>query len=726
MEDGRNFSMSITREITGEIGLSLPDSILQNGDASLRTWLVNSVASALGTGLSLSDGETISAAGFGETINVNGRRLSQSVVAFDYTVRAPLAGRTSPPSGQALYRSDSILTSLQQANTAGGTSAFSQAFAAALPSSLSLGAGSVSVSSPVAALESQIAVEVMELAADGGVALAASGAELVGELDAVLGDNALSNRLVIAGFPNAAVVTTRAIAVEHAPTSTITSLYPPPPEPPPSSPPRPSLPPPPSSPEPSPPPAPPPLPSSPPPEALETEGGPLLTLDITHIIALAGGFVLFLCTALISVAWIVRRRSSRSPPISDSSVKVKAATTNEIKVEEGGDRMPDVVPPKEPKKITTPREDAYLYSDEGGLEKGGNPPDNNNTLTRTHMEECTHHHSSSSPMKIVDREVTRIVDREVTRVVDRDALRSMIEEIALEVKEERKQIGRSSYKSSPTETRTASYKLDPLKPSPSPDRRRPARPIGDKRQSLTAAEYAQRREERKRREEAKRAAVAVSPPPVKDKAAGTVALARAPTTPTPTWPVDVPRSPDELEAEIVRGAEIFDSQLDTAADELLSGGVAMNRDDRRAYLEGRLGLRGTPMRTPESRTLAEAYAQVAEEERSRPPPRLQHRSPQHRPPRRRQPPQQPPQPPPPPPQQQPPQQQPPQQPPPPQPPLQQPPPPQQLSPQLPQRLTQQPPPPQEPFGTPRLRPRVRVRKRRMEAGVDERDARLEA
>ena len=446
-------------------------------------------------------------------------------------------------------------------------------------------AGSVSVSSPVAALESQIAVEVMELAADGGVALAASGAELVGELDAVLGDNALSNRLVIAGFPNAAVVTTRAIAVEHAPTSTITSLYPPPPEPPPSSPPRPSLPPPPSSPEPSPPPAPPPLPSSPPPEALETEGGPLLTLDITHIIALAGGFVLFLCTALISVAWIVRRRSSRSPPISDSSVKVKAAATSDIKVEEGGDRMPSGSPPKEPKKITTPREDAYLYSDEGGLTKGGNPPDNNNTLTRTHMEECTHHHSSSSPMKIVDREVTRIVDREVTRVVDRDALRSMIEEIALEVKEERKQIGRSSYKSSPTETRSASYKLDPLKPSPSPDRRRPARPIGDKRQSLTAAEYAQRREERKRREEAKRAAVAVSPPPVKDEAAGTVALARAPTTPTPTWPVDVPRSPDELEAEIVRGAEIFDSQLDTAADELLSGGVAMNRDDRRAYLE---------------------------------------------------------------------------------------------------------------------------------------------
>ena len=391
--------------------------------------------------------------------------------------------------------------------------------------------------------------------------------------------------------------------------------------------------------------------------------------------------------------------------------------------------MPSGSLPREPKKITTPREDAYLYSDEGGLEKGGNPPDNNNTLTRTHMEECTHHHSSSSPMKIVDREVTRIVDREVTRVVDRDALRSMIEEIALEVKEERKQIGRSSYKSSPTETRTASYKLDPLKPSPSPDRRRPARPIGDKRQSLTAAEYAQRREERKRREEAKRAAVAVSPPPVKDKAAGTVALARAPTTPTPTWPVDVPRSPDELEAEIVRGAEIFDSQLDTAADELLSGGVAMNRDDRRAYLEGRLGLRGTLMRTPESRTLAEAYAQVAEEERSRPPLRLQHRSPQHRPPRRRPPP-----PPPPPQQQQP--QQPPQQSSPQQlsplhpahqqPPLQQPPPPQPPSPQLPQRLTPQQPPPHEPFGTPRLRPRVRVKKRRTEARVDERDARLEA
>ena len=145
-QPGRNVTVRVSRHVIGDIGLSLPDALIQNGDASVPAWLVASVTTALTSSLSLTDGETVA-------VNLSStsrrRRLSVAVVGFDYVVTLPLATPTlGVSSADALSRADGVVSALDQGHTSGATSSFSQLFAAALPVSLALDASDIAISAP--------------------------------------------------------------------------------------------------------------------------------------------------------------------------------------------------------------------------------------------------------------------------------------------------------------------------------------------------------------------------------------------------------------------------------------------------------------------------------------------------------------------------------------------------------------------------------------------------
>jgi hypothetical protein len=233
----------------------------------------------------------------------------------------------------------------------------------------------------------------------------------------------------------------------------------------------------------------------------------------------------------------------------------------------------------------------------------------------------------ASPVKLVDREVTRIEYRDVSRSVDRDAIRQMIEQVVGEVQDQRRRPnGRREGaagavpRRTPSASRSADHRPrgggDPTSRPRRAVARQPAVKQAERSPDRAAASAAQRhvrssqelarrdearRRARQRREEAQRAAEHA-----KDEARVANEL------PAPVSGEQV--STAALEAEIMGIAE----RIEERAGDLLVD--KERRDRRREHLEGRLGLRCAPQSAAAgSRSLAGTYAaaSLAEETAAR-------------------------------------------------------------------------------------------------------------
>ena len=514
---GRNISVRLTRAVTGTVGLSMASAVLDHADASLEAFLTASVTAALQSSLGLQPEETVTAnrtVATGRRISERslgmhpgdstispsgGRRLSVTVMSYDYVLSVPLvAPGLGLSSVDALARADALSGALLTASAAGSASSFSQTFASALPSSLSLTADDLTVSRPAEEVEAHIDVLLSAPATDGGDMLQQLGLALEADLDDTLGATVIQTNLIAAGFSSAQVETTTDTSLVNAQSTILLKPTPPPPSPPPPSPPPPS---PPVSDltplAPPPPPPPPPLRFEAPPPSQDTEETPLLALDMSGILAISGGFGVLVLVIILVVVLVLRRGGATTPP--------PPASPKSVDMPEEDDRSADGLDsrrspgsadddgsrsPETPRRRSSPLRSApspplhdeppsqhtagtsvedrmweamrlheqleqHLPEGDGGL-KGGGPPlthladgravhDPNVTLSETPLSNedfKSKRASYSSPVKFVGRETSQqtvTVQRDVTRVFDRDAIREMMSEIATEVNEAKRQ-----------------------------------------------------------------------------------------------------------------------------------------------------------------------------------------------------------------------------------------------------------------------------------------------
>ena len=350
IQDGRTVDMRIDRTLTGVIGLPRPGGELAAGDATLRAYLLSSVASAMTAALGITSPEilvvnsTFSAAGrrLGDAAEATeateaaqaaqaaearvkaergGRQLQATtiVVNFDYSLKLPLAQQLNGAStfvsddAARLTRADAVGTALTHAASAGGgSSSFSTLFAASLPTALGHTAADIVASTPSEVLDARVEVTLRKPAADGGVALQAEIVDLDQSIVA-LSSQSLTNALKSAGFPSAYVTATTQTMITNAPANVLMKPSPPPPSPPPPQPsPPPPLPPPPPKTPPPPPPYPPQPPSPPP--APPRQGLAIISLDLMSIVLIGVGAAIVFALLAAIVYFIARRRRPAADP----------------------------------------------------------------------------------------------------------------------------------------------------------------------------------------------------------------------------------------------------------------------------------------------------------------------------------------------------------------------------------------------------------------------------